>query len=132
ALALAAAALLPALVAAVRFDGMGPADWVLAGVAAGAALGLLRASGIGLWLARLGVPVAGAAAGITGGLPAGPILAMAAVAAAIPAWRSEVSLSIRPILPSTGNVAIPPELVDPGLLGAAGFDDRGSPAGSSS
>lgn len=132
ALALAATALLPALVAAVHYDGLAPADWVLAGVAALTALGLLRALPAGLWMARLGVPGAGIAAGIAGGLLVGPFLAAAAVAAAVPAWRPEVGLSIRPILPSTGNLTIPPELVDPGLLEAAGFDDRGRPAGSSS
>ncbi len=132
ALAVASAGLLPALVAVVRFRGMGAADAALAGVAALTALGLLRASTIALWLARLVVPATGIAAGIAAGLPTGPILTAAGAAAAWPAWRSEVGLSVRPILPSSGNVSVPPELADPGLLAAAGYDDRGRPTGRSS
>jgi hypothetical protein len=49
----------------------------------------------------------------------------AGLVAAAPSWRREVLLAVQPILPSRGNVAIPPELVDPALLDAAGFDDRG-------
>jgi len=124
ALALAGTSLLPAAAAVVRFDGLAAFDWVLITAATAAALGLLRGRSIGLWLARLAVPAAGIGAGFAG-LPAGLILTAAAIAVTAPAWQPEVRLSVLPVLPSTGNAAIPPELVDPDLLEAAGFDDRG-------
>lgn len=132
ALAVAAAALLPGLVAIIRFDGFGAFDWVLCATAAVATLALLRAWPGGYWVARIAVPAAGLTAGLSAGLPEGLIIGVAAAAASAPAWHPAVRLSLRPILPSTGNVAIPPELADPAVLAAAGFDDRGRAVGSSS
>ncbi|MCJ7726916.1 MAG: hypothetical protein MUP76_11095 [Acidimicrobiia bacterium] len=132
AVAVTAAALLPLAVAIARFDGFGGFDWGLCATAAIAAIAMLRARPVGLWVARLAVPSAGLAAGFAAGLPDGIFLAVAAVVASAPAWHRDVRLSIRPIVASTGNVAIPPELVDPGMLQAAGFDDRGRAVGSAS
>lgn len=122
--ALAAAALLPAAVALIRHDGLTAADWVVVGAAAATAAAWTRAWGPGLWLARFGLPAAGLAAATTG-YPRGLAVAAAAAAASLPSWHRDAALAMRPLLPRAESTPVPPELVDPALLAAAGYDDRG-------
>jgi hypothetical protein len=57
-----------------------------------------------------------------------PALLVAGLIVVIPAWHRDVALAIAPAAPSRGTaVAIPPELVPPEILEAAGLDERGRP-----
>ena len=125
ALALIALAVLPAVVAAAGHQGLRRADWALIAVAAGSGLALSRSRVTGLWATRLLLPGAGAFAAVGGPLPAAAVLAAAVLAAVVPAWHPDVARAVRPVV-GVGH-RIPPELVDPALLRAAGFDDRGRP-----
>jgi len=103
-------------------------SWVLVGVAVVLALGLSRASIAALWASRLIVPALGAAAGLSEGIPGGPVIAATAIALGAVAWTREVGLSVAPLDPRKERpVPTPPELMDPSILEAAGYDDRGRP-----
>jgi hypothetical protein len=126
ALALAGLALLPSVVAVAHYTGMNGLDWALVGVASAAGWMLSRSWLAGLWAARMLVPATGIAVAVDAGLPAGPLVAAGSLLASVPAWHPDVSLAVRPIV-ATRSVPIPPELVDPGALRAAGLDDAGRP-----
>jgi hypothetical protein len=116
----------PALIALSRPSGLGALDWAL--VAATPVLGwaLGRGSTAALWLIRLVLPATAIAAGISAGLPGGPVIALAGVAAGVTAWAGAVSRAVSPLIPErVPAVPFPPELVPGDILRAAGFDQRG-------
>jgi hypothetical protein len=62
------------------------------------------------------------------GAPAGLALGAAAATETALAWRRDVHLAISPLVPERAStVPIPPELVNPAIMEAAGLDDRGLP-----
>lgn len=117
---------LPGLVALSRPAGLGALDWAL--VAAAPVLGwaLGRGHPAALWAIRLALPALALAAGIAAGLPGGPVIAVAGLAAGGAAWIGAVSRSVSPLTPErVPAVPFPPELVPGDVLRAAGFDERG-------
>lgn len=131
ALAMVAPALVPATVAGFRFEGLSGFDWALIAVAIAATLGISRAWMPGLWVARIGLPLAGIGTGLAAGLPEGPFIVAVSILASVPSWATTTVHSVQPLVPARGSVTIPPELADPGLLAAAGYDDRGRTIGDS-
>ncbi len=86
-----------------------------------------RALRLGLWSARVAVPVLLVGAALVSTLP-GMLVALAmAVTSAALAWSSPVNLAVTPLLTRAQGVAVPPELVPPDLLAGAGYDERGRP-----
>jgi len=105
-----------------------PIAWAIAGWSVLLAFGLARAFAPALWLGRLGhAPVSVVAGLILGPATAVALLAKAAVETLI-LWRRDLHLAVSPLVPERGTaVPIPPELVDPDFLRAAGLDDSGRP-----
>ncbi len=105
-----------------------PVGWALAGWSTLLALGLARALVPALWLGRFAHTPVAAIVGLTMGLPtAVALLAKAAVETLI-MWRRDLHLAVSPLIPERVTaVPIPPELVDPEFLRAAGLDDSGRP-----
>jgi hypothetical protein len=119
---------LPAIVALARPDGLGAADWIVVAAAPLLSWAVSRALAAGLWLVRLALPAAAAVAGIAAGLPGGPIVAAAGIALSALAWTPSVARSVSPLIPErVPAVPVPPELVSPDVLRAAGYDERGRP-----
>lgn len=115
---------LPALVAAVSPEGLGPARWLLAVAAPGIGWLYARARSIGLWVARL-LPLFSLPA-LVEDLLAGVVLAVAAALLAGLAWTAPARLAVIPLAPRRVEpVPIPPELVPPEVLEAAGLDREG-------
>jgi hypothetical protein len=109
-------------------EGPGAAGWGLAAWALALAFVIARARSWALWPARVAHPLVGIAAAVSIGPVPGTILAAKTVAESVLAWRRDVSSAIRPLLPdAAAAVPIPPELVDPAIMEAAGLDDRGTP-----
>ncbi|OFW66627.1 MAG: hypothetical protein A2Z12_08320 [Actinobacteria bacterium RBG_16_68_21] len=116
-------------------------------VAAFAAPGGIPVAGVALsiWSVALAVAVARAALGslsairvlhpalalvaaIGAGLPGGLAIGAVGAATAALAWRRDVRIALAPAAPQRSSaVAIPPELVPPDILEAAGLDDTGRP-----
>ena len=92
------------------------------------ALGLARAVTPALWAGRLfHAPISGIAA-LTLGLPAGLGVVVFGVSETALLWRRDLHLAVSPLTPQrAATVAIPPELIDPTLLEAAGLDSGGRP-----
>jgi hypothetical protein len=117
----------PSLLAVSSPGGIEVAHWVAAVVALATAWAFARALRVGLWSARVVVPIGLVAAALASSLP-GLLLGLAlAVSCAALAWSSPVNRAVTPLLPTAGGVAVPPELVPPDLLARAGYDDRGRP-----
>jgi hypothetical protein len=92
------------------------------------ALGLARALAPALWLGRIGHLPLAAVTGVLIGLPAAVAIVAKAAIESILLWRRDLHLAVSPLVPQHGTtVAIPPELVDPAIMKAAGLDDRGRP-----
>lgn len=118
----------PAVVAVAGWNGLGPLDWALSGMAVVAGWGLGRGSVVALWTLRLGLAPLALAAGIDSGLPGGPAPALAGLALAAASWRRDIGLAVSPIAaPPAARVPIPPELTPRDVLEAAGLDERGRP-----
>ncbi len=109
-------------------DSPGLAGWALSLWSGLLAFGLARALSPALWAGRFGhIPVS-LAGGLVLGFPAGSAMLVKAAFEAALLWRRDLHLAVTPLLPIRGSaVAIPPELMDPALLEAAGLDDRGRP-----
>ncbi|MDX1690112.1 MAG: hypothetical protein R3290_03710 [Acidimicrobiia bacterium] len=121
-------AALPLVVALTRPGGLSPAAWTLVAVATVTAWTLARALRLGLWSARVALPLAGGWAAVDGGVPGGIVIGAVAVVLTLAAWRRAVRLAVDPLLPPpVERVPHPPELVPPDILEAAGYDDRGAP-----
>ncbi len=105
-----------------------PIAWVLPGWSALLAFGLARSFAPALWAGRLGhAPVSAVVSLMLGPATAVALLAKAAVETLL-LWRRDLNLAVSPLLPERVTaVPIPPELVDPKFLKAAGLDDRGRP-----
>lgn len=97
------------------------AVWSLALAAA-----ISRASVVALWAGRLAHPVIMIVTATVAGLPeAGWIGAVGAAQTGL-LWRRDLHLSVSPLVPPAATaVPIPPELVSPEILRAAGRDERG-------
>jgi hypothetical protein len=104
------------------------AMWALSAWSLLVAFGLARALSPALWAVRtLHVPVAATVAVVLG-TPVGIVLVAAAAIESSLAWRKDVHLAVSPIIPERAPaVPIPPELVNPAIMEAAGLDDRGLP-----
>ena len=117
----------PGLLAVFSPGGIEVVHWVAALVALATAWAFARALRVGLWSARVLVPIvliAAAVASSPPGLFGGLALAMTCVALA---WSSSVNRAVTPLLATASGVAVPAELVPPDLLAKAGYDDRGRP-----
>ena len=117
----------PGLLAAASPGGIEVMHWVTAVASLATAWAFSRALRIGLWSARIVVPILLAGAALVS-TPPGMIagLAMAVTCAAL-AWSKPVDRAVTPLLDRAAGVAVPPELVPPDLLAQAGYDDRGRP-----
>ena len=103
-------------------------EWIVASWAIALAFGISRASAPSLWAGRLFHPGFMVAAAWSAGLPAAIWLAGIGLVQTTALWRRDILLAVSPLLPETATtVPIPPELVDPAILRAAGLDDRGTP-----
>ena len=131
----AAALLLILLVATPAIGGIAywntvslQAVWALSAWSLLVAFGLARALAPALWAARtIHVPLAVTAA-IVLGMPMGVALVAAAATETSLAWRRDIRLAVSPLVPErVPAVPIPPELVNPAIMEAAGLDDRGLP-----
>ncbi|HSG78671.1 MAG TPA: hypothetical protein VLD62_03750 [Acidimicrobiia bacterium] len=119
---------LPVAVALALHDGLSTAAWVLAGGAVAIGWLVSRASLAGLWGARAGLPALGVWVAVTGDLPGAAIAGGLGVVAGAATWAKPVRLAVDPLAPPpVERVPFPPELVPPGILEAAGYDDRGVP-----
>jgi hypothetical protein len=104
------------------------AAWGFIGWSLGLAFLLSRAVGWSLWLCRILHVPAAVLAGFTMPLVIGGAIALKAASESLLTWRRDVSLAVRPLLvEASPGVPIPPELVDPAIMEAAGLDDRGHP-----
>lgn len=120
---------LPGVVALAGHDGLGGLEWALAGLAVPGCWAVGRGVTAGLWAVRLALPLLAAAAGVAAGFPNGLATVGAGLAVAAVSWRRDVGVSVSPIAPEPARrVPIPPELVPPEILEAAGYDERGRPA----
>ena len=101
--------------------------WLAAAVSLATAWAFARAIPVGLWSARLVVPVLLIAAA-TQSPPAGLglVLVIAVLVAGL-AWSPQSARAVNPLVPRADGVAVPPELVPADLLAQAGYDDRGRP-----
>lgn len=107
--------------------GVGWAHWVGALVALVTGWAFSRALSVGLWSARVLVPVGLLGAALQSP-PAGSIgLAAGAVALAVLAWVPAVARAVHPLVSRVDGVAVPPQLVPSDLLARAGYDERGRP-----
>jgi len=105
-----------------------PVGWALAGWSTLLALGLARAFVPALWVGRLAHAPVAVIAGLTMGLPTAVALLAKAMVETLIMWRRDLHLAVSPLMPERVTaVPIPPELVDPDLLRAAGLDDSGRP-----
>jgi hypothetical protein len=89
---------------------------------------LSRAIGWSIWVARFAhLPVVlGLSLGVDP-VPAAALLGSAVLEVGL-GWRRDVLNAVRPLIPGpTATVPIPPELMDPTIMQAAGLDDRGRP-----
>lgn len=119
--------LVPGLLAAASPGGVDGAHWAAALLSLITAWAFARALRLGLWSARLVVPLLLVAAGLVSTL-AGTLMAFAlAIAGCALAWAPSVNRAVTPLLARAEGVAVPPELVSPELLARAGYDDRGRP-----
>lgn len=119
---------LPGLIAVANPGGLSPVHWAAAGIGLAATWMYSRAVAGGLWLMRLLVPAAMLVAAVVGNLAGGIVLSLAAAGVALLAWHRSAALAVDPLVPSTATgAAVPPELVPPDLLRAAGYDERGRP-----
>jgi len=119
---------LPAIIAAARPESLGVIDWMLAVTALAAGIGLSRALPAAVWSTRLVVPALALIAVVVDGLPGGPPIGAAGIGLAGLAWTGAVGRSVSPLVAERSRgVPMPPELVDPQILRAAGYDDRGRP-----
>ncbi|MDH3538780.1 MAG: hypothetical protein OEP52_02195 [Acidimicrobiia bacterium] len=117
----------PGLLAVSSPGGIEMVHWTAALVALATAWAFTRALRIGLWSARVVVPLVLVAAAVASSLPGLLVgLALAAICLAL-AWSSPVNRAVTPLLAPAAGVAVPPELVPPDLLAKAGYDDRGRP-----
>ena len=117
----------PGLLAVSSPGGVEEMHWVAALVSLATAWAFARALRVGLWSARLLVPLLLIAAGLVSSL-AGMLVAFAlALAGGALAWSPSVNRAVTPLLARADGVAVPPELVSPELLAKAGYDERGRP-----
>ncbi len=117
----------PGLLAVSSPGGIEVVHWVAALVALATAWAFARALRVGLWSARVLVPIVLIGAAAASSLP-GLLLGLAAAIACVAlAWSSPVNRAVTPLLATAAGVAVPPELVPPDLLAKAGYDDRGRP-----
>ena len=117
----------PGLLAVSSPGGIELVHWVAALLALATAWAFARALRLGLWSARMLVPlvlIGAAVASSPPGLFVGLALAMTCVALA---WSGPVNRAVTPLLATGAGVGVPPELVPPDLLAKAGYDDRGRP-----
>ena len=119
----------PALIGFSAVGGSpGTTGWALSAWSWALAFGLARASPMTLWTGRLGhVPVS-VAGGLVLGLPAVAAVLTKAAIETLLLWRRELHRAVTvPVGEGTTLAPIPPELVDPAMMEAAGFDDSGRP-----
>lgn len=118
----------PVLIGYVAAGGEpGIVGWGLASWNVLLAFALARALTPAMWTGRFGHLPLAVAGGFLLGLPMGAVLAVKAGLETRLLWRSDVHLAVSPLLPPAATVPIPPELVDPAIMNAAGLDDRGRP-----
>jgi len=104
-----------------------PLAWACAAWALAEALLLARIPPVGLWLVRVTHgPVCAAAIAVRQSWVFGVGLGAVALMTVALVWRRDVGDAARPLITGSG-VPIPPELVDPAIMQAAGLDDRGRP-----
>jgi len=111
----------------VLIDPPGLLGWTLSIWAVLVAFGISRAAPAVLWAARVAHLPLGIALAVQAGA-GGIAIALLFGAQVAVMWRGDVHLAVSPLIPErASSVPIPPELVDPAILRAAGLDDRGAP-----
>jgi len=118
----------PGILAATSPGGVEVVHWAAAFTALATAWAFARALRIGLWSARVVVPVLLVAAGVASTLVGGLAAVAMAVSIAALAWSAPVNRAVTPLLARADGVAVPPQLVSSELLARAGYDDRGRPS----
>ncbi len=116
---------IPGVVAAAGVDGLDGWEWT---ASAGATVGLIwyaKALPMAIWCVRLLVPIGLLALAVGAPGTGRWVLAGAAVAVGVLAWRTEVGLAVRPLVRRVQGRPILPELVPGEVLDAAGLDERG-------
>jgi hypothetical protein len=119
----------PATVGLITAGGRpGPAGWTLSVWSLLLALGLARAIPQALWAGRIGhLPVSIAGIVILG-VPAAIVIGTKMIIETTILWRRDLHLAVSPMISDRSpGIPIPPELVDPTIMKAAGLDDRGRP-----
>lgn len=118
---------LPGAVAVIGHGGLAPGSWLLAAAGPVLAWSYVRAHTAGLWGSRL-LPVFALPAALSAPLLPAVLLLLAAAVPAGLAWTAQAGLAVSPLDPRSATVVpMPPELVPPEVLEAAGLDDRGRP-----
>ncbi|MFQ5947672.1 MAG: hypothetical protein ACE5KX_02265 [Acidimicrobiia bacterium] len=119
---------LPTAAAVASPHGLRWRHWLLIGLGTGVGWAFTRAWAAALWMLRLVLPVAGLLTALAS--PAAGAVAVIGASALLTSlsWTRAARLAVAPLSPpSRRAVPIPPELVPPDLLDAAGYDDRGRP-----
>ncbi len=104
------------------------AGWIAAAVCVGVGAWYAKAAPAALAVVRIAPPVAILAAGVIGHEAWQLILAAPFAAfVAYLAWTADARLAVHPLIASERPVPLPPQLVPPEILDAAGLDARGRP-----
>ncbi len=118
----------PAAVGLAEPTDAGVAGWIFSLWCLGLALGIGRALNPALWAGRILHGPAAAVCSVLLGLPGAIAISGLGVLHLALLWRRDVRLAVKPLLPGPSPaVPIPPELMDPTIMRAAGLDDRGRP-----
>ena len=118
----------PVAVGVSASDGVTWTGWVVAAWSLTLALALARTlPGALLAVRLLHAPACLAAGAVVGGLRGAMLVGGVGLAAAAFGWRGEVAAAVDPGVGGPGvTLRIPPELAPPGVLDAAGVDERGA------
>ncbi|NNF86911.1 MAG: hypothetical protein HKO82_06275 [Acidimicrobiia bacterium] len=119
--------LVPGLLAVSSPGGVEVMHWVAGLGSLATAWAFARALRMGLWSARIVVPLLLIGAALASNV-AGTVVALGlAITSVALAWSAPVNRAVTPLLARADGVAVPPQLVPPELLARAGYDDRGRP-----
>lgn len=116
---------IPGVVAVSAPAGLEPIHWTAAGVSTICAWSYSRAHQLGLWAARMLVPLLLFLASASLSPPGWGVLIAGGLVVLALAWSRPASQAIYALVPTTTGVAVPPELVPAEVLAAAGYDERG-------
>ncbi len=118
----------PAAIGLAEPTAPGMAGWAFSAWSLLLAGGVGRALPVALWAGRLAHGPASLASAWLLGLAGGPVIVACGATQLALLWRRDVRLAVTRAVPTpSAAVPIPPELMDEGIMRAAGLDDRGRP-----